>query len=256
MPIGEKAYFSSEYLIHEIKTGVYEILRITLADEPGLLRTVIKTEVVARSDEICVYPGRVQLHNRADLILRAVEAGKRCTLFTGIDEHMNFVCDPDPEVLLTVHVYDLIPPFPHLSETLHSLEKIGIFGELEIRFEDHIEDIRNTHADVYPCRAGGFEKTIDSDLLYAGETIAGCMTARLIISECYDGEFLLHDICPANAALLHHKSPYIARCCRIEREGLVQTGDQIGFIVHWGASPKAISDAVFELITAYRNTNT
>jgi hypothetical protein len=252
MPVGEKAYFSSEYLIHEIEDGVYEISKVTLADGPELLRTVLNTTIIARPDEICVYPKRVQLHNRTDLIFRASRTGKRCTLFTGIDEHMNFVCDPDLQTLLPVHVYDLIPPFPHLSETLRELEETGIFGELEICFKHHIEDIRDSHADVYPCRAGGSEKSIDNDLLLEGEKVAGCMTARQILAECYDADFDLHDICPANVAQEDHTSPYIARCCRLERGGLVQTVDRIGYIVHWGDSPKAISDAVFELISTYK----
>ena len=249
MPVGEKAYFSSEYLIHEIEDGVYEIMQVTLADEPGLLRAVLGTKVLARPDEICVYPERVQLHNRTDLILRAAQTGKRCTLFTGIDEHMNFICDPDVNVLVPIHVYDLIPPFPHLTETLQALEETGIFGELEIRFEHHITDIRDFQADVYPCRASGMERSIDNDLLLEGEKVAGCMTARQILAECYDIDFELHDICPANVASASKTSPYIARCCRIERGGLVQSKDQLGYIVHWGSSPKTICDAVFELVS-------
>jgi hypothetical protein len=254
MHVGKKAYFSSDYLIHEIEDGSYEIVQVTLADEPGLLRTVLDTKVLARDDEICVYPKRVQLHNRADLIFRAARTGKKCTLFTGIDEHMNFVCDPDESVLLPIHVYDLIPPFPHLSETLQSLEETGIFGDLEIYFKHHIADIRDIHADVYPCRAGGTEKSIDNDRLFEGETVAGCMTARLILAECYDTDFDFHDICPANVASESKTSPYIARCCRLERGGPVQTKDQIGYIVHWGASPKIICDAVFELVSMYRES--
>jgi hypothetical protein len=252
MHVGEKAYFSSEYLIHEIENGLYEIIQVTLADEPVLLRTVLHTKVLARHDEICVYPERVQLHNRADLIFRATRTGKKCTLFTGTDEHMNFVYDPYVSVLQPIHVYDLIPPFPHLSETLQALEETGIFGELEIYFKHHIADIRDIHADVYPCRAGGTKRSIDNDRLFEGETVAGCMTARLILAECYDTDFDLHDICPANVASASNTSPYIVRCCRIEREGPVQTENQIGHIVHWGASPKIICDAVFELVSMYR----
>ena len=153
-PVGEKVYFLSQYLIHEISGG-FEILQVELADEPGMMRSVKNIRNIAKPDEICIYPERVILHNRSDLIRRASGTGKRCTIFTGIDEHMTFICDPDPRSLLTVHVYDLTPPRPNLAESIRSLDQTGLFGELEAEFVYHIRDIREIGADVYPCRAGG-----------------------------------------------------------------------------------------------------
>jgi len=243
-PVGDKVYFLSQYLIHEVSEG-FEILEVEAGTGTGIMRPVNQVTLIARSDEVFEYPERVILHNRGDLIRRAAETGRRCVIFTGIDEHTTFICDPDPAALCTVHVYDVTPPRAHLAETLKSLEQTGLFGELEIKFEFHIRDIRETGADVFPCRAGGFSRTIDSDHLAGGEQVAGCMTARQVLAECYGKEFPVIDICPANQV---DAEPFIARCCRAERAGIQEINGLHGVVVHWGASPKQIADAVYELI--------
>lgn len=249
-PVGDQVYFLSEYLIHEV-TGGFEILAVEAGEGTGMMRPVRSVRLIAGSDEVYRYPEPVILHNRGDLIRRAVETGKRCIIFTGIDEHMTFICDPDPNGLLPIHVYDVVPPWAHLAETIRSLDKIGLFGELEITVEYHIRDIRETNAAIYPCRAGGFSKTIDSDRLSGGEQVAGCLTARQVLADCYGKEFPIIDICPANAVT---KGPFIARCCRAERAGLQTINGQQGIVVHWGSSPKLIADAVFELVTMWRRS--
>jgi hypothetical protein len=164
---------------------------------------------------------------------------------------MTFICDPDLSRLVTIHVYDVIPPRAHLAETIKTLDQTGIFGELEIGFAYHVRDIRETGADTYPCRAGGFEKTIDSDPLGGGELVAGCLTARQVLADCYGKEFEMTDICPANAVT---EGPFIARCCRTERAGIRTINGQTGVVVHWGSSPKQITDAVYELALSLRRT--
>lgn len=243
-PVGDQVYFLSQYLIHETGHG-FEILAVEAEDGEGMMRKVRSVTLIAGQDDVYHYPEKVILHNRADLIRRAAETDRRCILFTGIDEHMTFICDPDLSQLQTIHVYDVVPPRAHLAETLRSLEKIGYFGEAEIMFEYHIRDIRETGADIYPCRAAGFDKTIDSDRIEKGEQVAGCMTGHQILAECYGTEFQIIDICPANAV---SKSPFIARCCRAERSGLQTINGEHGVVVHWGSSPKQIADAVFELV--------
>jgi len=247
-PVGDQVYFLSEYLIHETDKGP-EILAVEAGEGTGMMRPVRSVRVIASADEVCEYPERVILHNRGDLIRKAAESKKRCTIFTGIEEHKIFICDPDLSTLLSVHVYDVIPPRPHLAETLRSLDKTGIFGELEIEFVYHIRDIRETGADIYPCRAGGFAKTIDSDRLQEGQQVAGCLTARQVLADCYGKEFTVIDICPANAVTT---GPFIARCCRAERAGVQMINGQHGVVVHWGASPRQISDAVYEMVSGVK----
>jgi hypothetical protein len=214
------------------------------------MRDIRSVTRIAGPDEVYRYPEPVVLHNRGDLIQKALDTQKRCTIFTGIDEHMIFICDPDPASLLTVHVYDVTPPRPHLAGTLEVLEKAGIFGELEIKFCYHVQDIRETKADAYPCKAGGFSRTIDSDRLLGDEQVAGCMTARQVLRDCYGHDFPLIDICPANAV---REEPFIARCCRAERTGVQTLNGKKGVVVHWGASPKQITDALYACIHEWRN---
>jgi len=247
MPLGRKVYFLSRYLIVETDGG-YEIGEVhPVPGGTGLMRDIGSCVTLAGAGETTVWPERVILHNRADLIKKAASTGKKATIFKGIDEHMSFVIDPDPSVLLKVHLYDAKPPVAVLSDTAKKLEDAGLFGLEEIEFVHHVIDIEEIEADVYPCRAGGFEKTLDNDRPEKGEIIAGCMTARQLLAEEYGGDFEIINTCPADRA---DEEPFVARCCRSERRGMVE--GKAGFIVHWGASPKDIADAVFAVVAAYR----
>jgi len=248
-PAGERVYFLSQYLIRPVDGG-YEIIAVSLSATGGMMREVVDTKVLAVPGEVEMYPGRVNLHDRTRLIRLAAESGKRGTIFTGHDEHTTFVLDPDMEGLTTVHVYDITPPRPHLADTLKELETAGFFGELGIRFEWHIRDIAVLQADAYPCRAAGFTCTVDNDRLAGTERVAGCLTARQVLAECYaDAAFEFVNICPADSALAE---PFIARCCRSERSGVGDHNGLYGAIVHWGATPKTIADAVFAMAEGWR----
>ncbi|KUG19167.1 hypothetical protein ASZ90_011118 [hydrocarbon metagenome] len=247
---GDRVYFLTRYLIRE-EDGEYEVLEVeTDPDGAGLMRRVLRTTVLAAGDEVCHYPDRVQLHNRTFLVERALESGRRCTIFTGYDEHTTFVLDPDLSGFLRLHVYDIEPPRPHLSATLRELEKDGLFGDLEVVFVHHLRDIREADADVYPCRAAGFSRTLDKDPMHGGERIAGCRTGAELYRECYGDAFELVDICPLDAAELE---PFIARCCRSERGGIGLHGGRFGAVVHWGASPREIALAALDVIERWRS---
>ncbi|MDD1708206.1 MAG: hypothetical protein LUQ33_03425 [Methanoregulaceae archaeon] len=248
-PCGDQVYFLSRYLIHETPSG-HEVLEV-MADPSGkgLMREVAETRVLAGTGETWFYPEKVQLHNRALLVRLASESGKRCTIFSGIDEHTTFVCDPDPSLLQTVAVYDVIPPRPSLSACIRDLEDAGMFSELDVIFDHTLRDISQVDADVYPCRASGFVRTLDADLLLGGERVAGCLTATQFLRECYGEGFEVTDICPLSMVA---EEPFIARCCRMEREGIGIHGGKFGAVVHWGASPFEIFSAVKDLIAAWK----
>lgn len=247
-PYDDRVYFLSRYLIRAMPDG-YEILRVTPADGSGLLRDVAETEVLARPDEVAVCPRRVNLHDRADLIRRAAASGRRCTVFTGHDEHMTFVLDPDESVLLTVHVYDIMPPRPHLAMTIKELDATGIFGHLLVRFAYHCHDIRTADAEIFPCRAAGFARTLDADRPAPGERVACCLTGRQLLLETGAGAQPAEDICPLARV---EEEPFIARCCRSERTGSPAWNGRAGAIVHWGSSPKEIADAVEDCVRRWR----
>jgi hypothetical protein len=249
-PCGDRVYFLSRYLVHETPEGP-EVLEVVLGKEKkGLLRTVDEVRLLAAPTDVTLYPERVQLHDRSRLVRLAAESGKRCTLFTGLDEHLTFVLDPDPSLFQSVFVYDVIPPRPSLSATLGELEGTGIFSELNITFNHRLRDISRISADVYPCRAAGFARTLDADRMNGGETVAGCRTGRELLRECYGDGFQVTDICPLTMV---SEEPFITRCCRKEREGIGEYGDFFGAVVHWGASPFEIFSAVQGLVFGWRD---
>jgi hypothetical protein len=248
-PCGEKTYFLSRYLIQPLGDR-FEIIGIeTDPDETGVMRRIVSSRVIASAREVYHYPHKVQIHDRTRLIQLALDSGYRCTLFSGLDEHMTFVLDPSLSGLVRVHVYDVSPPRPSLSSCIRELEGCGLFGRLDILFCHHIADLSQMDADLFPCRAAGFVRTLDADPLYGGERIAGCMTGSQLVNECYGTGFELLNICPLAAA---SEEPFIARCCRSEREGVGEYNGRLGAVVHWGASPDQIADSVTLLVKEWR----
>jgi len=249
-PCGEKVYFLSRYLLHEAHGG-YEVLEVTLdPSEKGTMRHVHSSKVLAKPEEVYVYPDKVQLYDRTRLVQLALDSGYRCTVFTGLDEHQTFILDPDLSGFLTIHVYDVTPPRPSLSAAINELEATGLFGNLSVVFKHHVRDISRISADVYPCRAAGYTRTLDADEMHGGERIAGCLSGSQFYRECYGGKFTLENICPLDMVL---EEPFIARCCRSEREGMRVWNGKSGAVVHWGADPALIARYVVDLAQKWRS---
>ena len=248
-PCGDLVYFLSRYLVRETGAG-YELLAITPdPNGSGMMRKIVSSEVIATVKETYRYPDKVQINDRARLVELAQDTGYRCTIFSGLDEHMTFVLDPDLSGFLKIHVYDVTPPRPSLSACLRELSAAGLFGELAVTFCHHTRDITLVKADVYPCRAAGYVKTLDADLMHGGEKVAGCLTGSQFYTECYGKDFSLENICPLESV---REEPFIARCCRSEREGIGMYKGKFGAVVHWGASPSRIAHAVEELVAQWR----
>jgi hypothetical protein len=85
--------------------------------------------------------------------------------------------------------------------------------------------------------------------MQGGEQVAGCLTASQFYTECYGTHFDLINICPLECV---RQEPFIARCCRTEREGISSWNGQNGAVVHWGADPVKIFEAVRDLVTRWR----
>jgi len=240
-PCDERVYFLSRWLLRDTASG-HELLEVILDQtQKGMMRQIISSRVLARESEVYHYPEKVNLHNRTRLVELALDTGYRCTIFTGHDEHMTFILDPDLTGFLKIHVYDVSPPRPSLSSGIRELENAGLFGNLNVQFVHHIRDITEVHADIYPCRAGGFPRTIDADAVHGGEQVAGCLTASQFLSECYGTDFVLTNICPLECV---REEPFITRCCRSEREALTLWNGKRGAIVHWGSEPVKILEAI------------
>jgi len=252
-PCGDRVYFLTRYMIREGQGG-FEVLEVDQdpADR-GPMRRMLAVRTIAAGKDVAVHPSPVNLHDRANLLRIALASGHRCTIFRGLDEHTTFVCDPDPASLLGIHVYDIVPPpRPHLSATLRDLERDGLFGELGVSFVHHVRDIRETGADVYPCRAAGFARTLDSDAVSAGEKVAGCLTGSQVLKECGGEGAIVEEICPLESV---REEPFIARCCRGEREGVRVYRGKFGGVVHWGATPWTIAETVKKVAEGWRKAH-
>jgi hypothetical protein len=214
---------------------------------------MVRTHLLATPAEVTWHPQKVQLYDRRHLVDLAVRSGTRCTIFTGFDEHLTFVCDPDPTAFLTVHVYDIAPPLPALSSTLRTLEADGLFGALDVGFTHHVRNIADIRADVYPCRAGGFPRTLDADTVLPGERVAGCLTAVQLLGACGVTHAVVEDICPLEQV---EEEPFLARCCRSEREGVGVHRGKFGGVVHWAAPPWRVARILEELVHGWRERET
>jgi hypothetical protein len=248
-PCDNRVYFLSRWLVRDTPGG-HELLEVTLdGSEKGMMRPILSSRILARENEVYSYPDKVNLHNRTRLVELALDTGFRCTVFTGFDEHLTFVLEPDLSGFLRVHVYDVTPPRPSLSFCIRELENDGLFGNLSVQFVHHIRDITEVHADVYPCRAAGFAKTLDADAMQGGEQVAGCLTASQFITECYGTGFSLFNICPLECV---KEEPFIARCCRSEREDIRSWNGKTGTVVHWGSDPVKVYESVKDLVQRWR----
>ncbi|MDD1665036.1 MAG: hypothetical protein LUQ32_06740 [Methanomicrobiales archaeon] len=249
-PCGDRVYFLTRYLIRESPEGTQVVEVEQVPGDRGMMRRVASLRTLAAGDEVVRHPESVNLHDRTALLHLALSSAHRCTIFRGLDEHTTFVCDPDPSGLLTLHVYDILPPRPHLSATIHDLERDGLFGELSVEFAHHVRDIREIEADVYPCRAAGFTRTLDSDPVAEEDIVAACMTGAQILRECGGRGVIVKEICPLESVT---EEPFIARCCRSEREGVMVFRGMFGGVVHWGATPRTIADTVKNVVEGWRN---
>ncbi len=250
-PLGERVYFLTQYLVRPTSDGL-EVLKIQPKDGHGLMREIESVELIAGPKDIAIWEGKVTTHDRADLVKKALSTKKKCTIFGKEDEHMTFVFEPDLAEFRNVHVYDITPPNPTLADTINKLDKLGFFETEMVSFDYHIRDIRLLNTDVYPCRAGGFSTTLDRDVPPHGAKIACCRTGRQICHENYGTDFEFEDTCPITQI---NAEPFITRCCRADEGGIGEYNGYFGAVVHWGANPKTIADAFFEMMKQWRERN-
>lgn len=251
---GDPIYFSTRYLISRDGPRLYQV---TSRGE-GFMREVEKLELISSSTEIAEWPGKVDTRNRALLIELASglkQKGARTVVFTGPDEHITFVHEPDPSQILNIDILDVSPPDPPwLVYVIDRLESCGVLGDLTVRFRPKVLDLREFESEnvYYPCRASGLGRSLDSDRVVHGfPRIVGCEVSKEIFLSTYPGkEHEFVNICPSRS--LEPDGPFIARCCRSEKRGLTRKNGHLGVIVHWGDGPYQISEAIRCLVKALR----
>ncbi|MDI9394679.1 MAG: hypothetical protein QM426_04355 [Euryarchaeota archaeon] len=262
---GELIYFLTDYLVEEREnpeTGSEYAVYLVRKSGDGLLRKVEALEPIASGEEVVKYGRELNIKDRSLLI---ETAAKLCTgkvntvIFTGVDRHVTFVHEPDPSDILEIEILDLAPPEPSwLSQVLRRLEASGIFGDLQVRFTENVIDLRRFEGErtVFPCSASGLEgKCLDSDTLSEdGHLLVGCEISKTLFEMLFpELEYSFINICPFKSEIVVPSKPFITRCCRSEKSGLVNISGFEGAVVHWGASEYQVSEAIRMLVTRLRN---
>jgi len=270
LPAGteQPIYFLTEYLIEEREnpdTGSpeYAVYHVKKSGE-GLLRKVEDLELIASGDEVVRYARELNIKDRSLLI---ETAAKLCTgrvntvIFTGVDRHVTIVHAPDPSGILEIEILDVAPPEPAwLSQVVRRLEASGIFGDLQVRFTEKIIDLRQFEGEntVFPCSASGLKgKCLDSDILTEnGHILVGCEISKTLFEMRFpELEYSFVNICPFKSEIVVPSKPFITRCCRSEKSGLVKISGFEGAVVHWGASEYQVAEAVRSLVKRLRGAD-
>jgi hypothetical protein len=253
-----RIYFLTKYLIvehcdNENSYSLYEVRHLG----NDLLRNVESLEKLASCEEIVRYDKELNIKDRALLIEIAANICKgkvNTVIFTGIDKHLTFVHKPDLTAILDIEIVDVVPPEPSwLSSVVHRLEKSGIFGDLTIKFSDNLTDLRRFEGDntVFPCSSSGLKgKCLDCDVIEEdGALLVGCEISKSLFESRFPGvEYSFVNICPFKSDIFKPSRPFITRCCRSEKSGIVTINGIRGAVVHWGASEFDVAKAVWDLV--------
>lgn len=249
----DAVYFSTQYLLifdAPDRCEVYEVQ----GEGEGIIRRRGRTRKISEADETVVFEQEVDITNRAGLIKKAAtlcKNGINTVVFRGVDKHYNFVHKPDLSALTEVDVFDVAPPWPAwLAFNIKRQDEAGMYGEMMLDFKYHIVDLKNYEdpgmTTIFPCRASGLNGLfLDSlDLEPVGDIkLVGCNTSKLVFEARYPRKKYAHvNVCPLTS--LKPSRPFILRCCQSERLGLKNINGTKGVVVHWGANPREIFEAV------------
>jgi hypothetical protein len=249
-------YFSSQYLLifdAPDHCAVYEVA----SEGEGFIRRSKGVKKIADAGHTLVYDGDVDITNRADLVRKAAALCKGTidtVVFRGVDRHYTFVHEPSPEELTTIDVYDVAPPVPAwLEYNVRRLDETGMFGDLMLTFDYHTLNLKDyedpERTVIFPCHASGLNGLfLDSlDKEPKGDIkLVGCNTSKLVFDARYPLKRYEHvNICPLSTR--KPTRPFILRCCQSDKLGMKEIGGVPGVVVHWGASPRDVYEAVRQL---------
>ncbi|KXS44466.1 MAG: hypothetical protein AWU59_540 [Methanolobus sp. T82-4] len=261
-----RIYFLTKYLIVEDTVDGEENYSLYSVKSTGeqFLRDVDDLEMIASGEEIIRYDKELNIKDRTLLIETAYEMCKgkiNTVIFTGIDKHVTFVHKPDLNEIVDIEIVDVVPPEPSwLASVVRRLEESGIFGDLTIRFTDNLTNLRQFEGEntVFPCSSSGLKgKCLDCDVITGeGSLLVGCEISReLFESRFPDLEYSFINICPFKSDVFRPTRPFITRCCRSEKSGIVTINGIKGAVVHWGASEFYVADTIWKLVRELRGEN-
>lgn len=259
----KRIYFLTKYMIVEDAVNDEVSYSIYSVENTGdqLLRDVDHLERIASGEEVIRYEKELNIKDRTLLIetARNLCKGKVNTvIFTGIDKHVTFVHRPDLTEILDIEIVDVVPPEPSwLSSVVRRLEASGIFGDLTVRFSENLTNLRQFEGEntVFPCSSSGLEgKCLDCDVITEeGSLLVGCEISRSLFESRFPGlGYSFINICPFKSDVFKPTRPFITRCCRSEKSGIVTINGIKGAVVHWGASEFYVADAIWELVRELR----
>lgn len=268
-PVPEDAdrriYFLTEYMIEEDcseKGGSYSYsLYKVIKKGDQLLRDVSSLELIASGEQVMKYDRELNIKDRALLIETAhvlCKGNVNTVIFTGIDKHVTFVHKPELSAILEIEIVDVVPPEPSwLSSVVRRLEDSGVFGDLSVRFSENLTDLRQFEGEgtVFPCSSSGLQgKCLDSDIVTEdGALLVGCEISRSLFESRFPGTaYSFVNICPFRSDVFKPSKPFITRCCRSEKSGIVTINGIRGAVVHWGASEFFVAGAVWDLVRELR----
>lgn len=260
-----RIYFLTEYMIEEdcstedgnCSYSLYKVIKT--GDQ--LLRDVSSLELISSGEKVIKYDRELNIKDRALLIGTAHQLCKgnvNTVIFTGIDKHVTFVHKPELSAILDIEIVDVVPPEPSwLSSVIRRLEDSGIFGDLAIRFSENLTDLRQFEGEgtVFPCSSSGLRgKCLDSDVITEdGSLLVGCEISRSLFESRFPGiAYSFVNICPFRSDVFKPSKPFITRCCRSEKSGIVTINGVRGAVVHWGASEFFVAGAVWDLVRELR----
>jgi hypothetical protein len=253
----EPIYFATRYMIAYLPDNSIKIFKVESEPLDCLLTKPKSIELIAQADQIVVHEKEHDAHNRTKLILLALEKCKgqvNTVVFKGRDKHITFVHKPSLLDVIDIEIIDVIPPEPPwLSFAIQRLVDSGIFGELNIKFEQTFIDIGQFEGDktVFPCFASGLNgKYLDTDCDINNDSLlVGCDISKEIFELRFpDYTFKQINMCPLKAELIKPSKPFITRCCQTKKTGFININGHDGVVVHWGASEYDIVDAVRLLV--------
>lgn len=253
-PINEEpVYFATKYMIAYLPDDNFKIFKVETEPSGFLLNKAKSFELIAEGDQVVVNETEHDAHNRTKLILIALEKCKgpvNTVIFKGRDKHITFVHKPNMYNVIDIEIIDIIPPEPPwLSFAIQRLVDSGILGELNLKFEKKLIDLRQFEGDkvVFPCNASELKgKYLDTDNdIEDNSVLVGCDISREIFEMRFpDYTYSQINMCPLKAELIKPSKPFITRCCQTKKTGFININGHDGIVVHWGASEYDIVDAV------------
>lgn len=257
-------YFLTEYLLVEQLNGrckQFSLYHIKKSGE-GLFRKVESFEKLASGNQIIEYDKILNIKNRSHLIETATKLCKgeiNTVIFTGIDNHITFVHEPDPSQILEIEVVDVIPPEPSwLSYIIDKLDESELFGDFTVKFSKNLIDLRQFEGEntVFPCTVSGLKgKYLDSDNITQNNSLlVGCEISKTIFELRFPHlQYSQINICPFSSDVFTPTKPFLTRCCRSEKSGLTEINGVVGVVVHWGASEFDVAEAIKTLVQHINN---